>query len=155
MFKAFCVCFTLNSKSYSWGNDALTNKLYVFSHLSWHYCVNSPSVKDISVWEANACFTIVSKQGLGRTFSVWTSGLCAASTGETDSTVGTAVTMTLHRHMASIYTPLPPQKHSKHHVQSITLQPASYNDNCLSVKEALLFQSVHLWTPTVLSPEQY
>ena len=63
------------------------------------------------------CLTVVSKQGLGRTLRVWAGGLCAASTGETNATVGTTVTLTPHCHVAPIYTPLPPQKHSNLDVQ--------------------------------------
>lgn len=56
--------------------------------------------------------TVVSQQGLGRTLRVWAGGLCAAPAGETNATVGTAVTLTPHGHVAPIYTPLVPQKQS-------------------------------------------
>lgn len=63
------------------------------------------------------CLTVVSKQGLGRTLRVRAGGLRAAPAGETNATVGTAVTLTPHSHVAPINTPLPPQKHSNLDVQ--------------------------------------
>lgn len=86
---------------------------------SWHHRVNSPSMMILAV-----CLTIVSKQGLGRTLRVRAGGLCAAPTGETNATVGTAVTLTPHSHVAPIYTPLT-QKHKHHDVKLITLPLAS------------------------------
>lgn len=103
--------------------------------------------------------TVVSEQGLGRTLRVWAGGLRAAPTGETNATVGTAVTLTPHCHVASIYTPLPPQKHA---IFISSLSHCFWHHNRLIIYQyitamiwALLFQSVHQWTPTVLSLEQY
>lgn len=63
--------------------------------------------------------TVVSQQGLGGTLRVGAGGLRASPAGEANATVGAAVTLTPHSHVAPIYTPLTPQKHSKLDVQSI------------------------------------
>lgn len=75
----------------------------------------------ISLYGEAVCLTVVSKQGLGRTLRVWAGGLCASPAGETNATVSTAVALTSHSHVAPIYTPLQPQKHSNIEVQCITL----------------------------------
>ena len=69
--------------------------------------------------------TVVSEQGLSRTLRVWACGLRAAPAGETNATVGAAVTLTPHGHVASIYTPLQPQKHRSLNVHFTTLLLAS------------------------------
>ena len=95
----------------------------------------SPPKADVTVlihqakryWCMNVtvCLTVVSQQGLSRTLRIWAGCLCAASAGETNAAVGAAVTLTPHRHVAPIYTPLMPQKHSNLEVQS-TMLPVSW-----------------------------
>lgn len=96
------------------------------------------------------CLTVVSQQGLDRTLRVGAGGLRASPAGVTNAAVGAAVTLTPHSHVAAVYTPLPPRKHSNLDIQPITLLLALENPYSY-----LLFQSVHLWTPTALSLEQY
>lgn len=88
---------------------------------SWHHPVNQLSTRILG----HVALTVVSEQGLGRTLRVWAGGLRAAPAGETNATVGTAVTLTPHGHVAPIYTPLPPQKHSNLNVQFTTQLLAS------------------------------